>query len=349
MMCAKLLKNSGPKHILVVSQTNIGDVVLTCPVIDILKRDFPRAQMDVVVGPKAVSLFLDNPNFGIKVFDKQVPLSQKAAWFSDLYNTHYDCVVDLRRTGLALFLRPRYSTPISEVSWQTLLLGAKPSVPMGGRHKKDMHLNRLRQVYDFDSFSEKQYAILTTAEDEKFFEGAIAPALRGQDFIVIAPGAADSSKRWHLQGFAAVADHLSATKKIVFVGDAKDAGIVDDIQGRMKSAAISLAGKINLRQLSFTLKKCAWALTHDSGVMHLASYFNVPLLVLWGPTDLNRYAPWSQKSFILRRNEKCARCQDPKSKTVHNCMSFIEVDDVLNAVKKDMIPSPLWGGLGRGV
>src|ERR1700733_6946963 len=104
MMCARLLKKSEPKRILVVSQTNIGDVVLTCPVIDILRNDFPQAKMDVVIGPKAVSLFADNPHFGVKVFDKQSSLRQKFAWFLDLHKTHYDCVVDLRRTALALFL-----------------------------------------------------------------------------------------------------------------------------------------------------------------------------------------------------------------------------------------------------
>ena len=62
--------------------------------------------MDVVIGPKAVSLFEDNPNFRIKVFDKQAPLRQKMAWFLDLYQGHYDCVVDLRRTALAFFWRP---------------------------------------------------------------------------------------------------------------------------------------------------------------------------------------------------------------------------------------------------
>ncbi len=321
MMCAKLLKKSGPRRILVVSQTNIGDVVLTCPVIDILHRDFPQARIDVVTGPKAVSLFADNPDFGIKVFDKQAPLRQKFAWFKDLYQAHYDCVVDLRRTALAFFLAPRYSTPV--ISFDTR-----------GVHKKDMHLNRLRQVYDFDTPSQKQYTILTTKEDEQFFEGTIAPALQGQRFIVIAPGAADSAKRWLPQGFAAVADHLSGANKIVFVGDAKDAGIIDDIQGRMKSSSVSLAGKINLRQLALVLKKCSWVMTHDSGVMHLACYFNVPVVALWGPTDINKYAPWGSKSVIVRRNEKCLRCQDPKSKALHNCMSFIEVEDVINAAVK---------------
>jgi len=346
-MCAKLLKNSGPKRILVVSMTNIGDVVLTCPVIDILRRDFPQAHIDVVTGPKAVSLFADNPNLRVKVFDKQASLRQKFAWFLDLYQEHYDCVVDLRRTMLPLLLMPKYSQVSLRFLLPVSLRGAKrrsnlfkeiaasPSAPRNDTvvHKKDAHLNRLRQVYDFNIPSQKQYAILTTKEDEEFFEGAVAPALQGQGFVVISPGAADSAKRWLPQGFVAVADHLSARHKVVFVGDAKDAEIINDIQGRMKSPSVSLAGKINLRQLVLVLKKCSWALTHDSGVMHLACYLNVPVLALWGPTDIHKYAPWSTRSVIVRRNEKCLRCQDPRAKVLHNCMSFITVEDVINAVQ----------------
>ena len=183
-------------------------------------------------------------------------------------------------------------------------------------------------------FQEKQYAVLTTKEDEQFFEEIVAPALQGKSFVVIAPGAADSAKRWHSQGFAAVADHLSATQRIVFVGDAKDAAIIDDIQGRMKSSSLSLAGKINLRQLAFVLKKCSWAMTHDSGVMHLACYFNVPVVALWGPTDINKYAPWgASKSVVVRRNEKCLRCRDPKSKVRTIACPLLTVEDVINAVK----------------
>ncbi len=319
MMCAKLLKKSDPKRILVVSMTNIGDAVLTCPVIDILRQDFPTAKIDVVVGPKAVSLFEGNPNFNIKMFDKRAPLRRKFSWFSNLYHEHYDCVVDLRRTMLPFFLMPRYATPVLFVN-------------SAQGHKKDVHLNRLRQVYDFNTPALMQYAVVTTKEDERFFEETGAFFLQGKSFVVIAPGAADSAKRWHAKGFAAVADHLSASTKVVFVGDAKDVEMIDDIQECMKTSSISLGGKINLRQLAVVLKKCSWALTHDSGVMHLASYLNVPLVALWGPTDVNKYAPWGEKSVIVRRNERCMRCHDPNSELAHNCMSFIEVNDVINSV-----------------
>jgi len=304
--------------------TNIGDVVLTCPVIDIVRWDFPKARIHLMVGPKAVSLFEANPNFRVKVFDKQAALAEKCSWFWNLCQGHYDCVIDLRRTMLPVFLLPKYGA-----SLRAMLFGSRQSPQ---EHKKDAHLNRLRQVYDFESLGPKPIAVMTTKQDEQFFEGSIVPVLQGQDFVVIAPGAADSAKRWHPQGFAAVADYLSGTKKIVFVGDAKDAEIVEDIQGRMKASSLSLAGKINLRQVAFVLKKCSWALTHDSGIMHLASYLNVPLLSLWGPTDINKYAPWSSKFVTVRRNEKCIRCQNPNSKGPHHCMSFIKVEDILNEI-----------------
>jgi len=324
-MSVQLSKKSLVKRILVVSMTNIGDVVLSAGVIDILRRDFPQAQIDVVVGKKAVSLFADNPHVGIKVYDKQASLRQKYAWFLDLYRRRYDVVVDLRHTLLGWLLGAKYTTPVFSVS-----LRAKRS----NLHKKDIHLNRLRQVYDFDTTSAKPLAILTTKEDERFFANAVAGGLQGHSFVVIAPGAADAAKRWHSQGFAALADHLSETRKVVFVGDAQDVLIVEDIQKRMKRPCVSLAGKINLRQLAFILKKSSGVVCHDSGVMHLACYAHVPVVVLWGPTDVGKYAPWGKKSVIVRRNEKCVRCHDPKSTLAHTCMSSIEIQDVLNAVKE---------------
>ena len=319
MMFAKLLKGSKPKRILVFSLTNIGDVVLTCPVIDILRHDFPQAAIDVVTGPKAVLLFEGNPHFTVKVFNKRASFKEKCAWFLDLYRAHYDCVVDLRRTALALFLMPRYATRVF-------------SGKVFEGHRKDVHLDRLRDVYDFDALPPAKKAIQTTPDDERFFADAVAPALQGQGFVVIAPGAADSAKRWQPQGFAAVADRLALSQKIVFVGDANDAAIVNEIQAGMKMPSVSLAGKISLRQLAFVLRKCSWAMVHDSGVMHLACYFNVPLVVLWGPTDLNKYAPWSRKFVVVKRNEQCPRCQEPKSGATHTCMSLINVEDVINAV-----------------
>ncbi|MDE2028321.1 MAG: glycosyltransferase family 9 protein [Candidatus Omnitrophica bacterium] len=328
-MWPKLSKNCDPKHILVFSLTNIGDVVLTCPVIDVLCENFPEARMDVMIGPKAVSLFEDNPHFKVKIFDKRSSLQEKQAWFLEVRRQHYDCVIDLRRTMLPVFLMPKYATPVA-------------AFHVYHGHKKDGHLNHLRRLYPFEVPAARQYAVVTVTQDERFFDEEVAPFVRTQPFVVVAPGAASSEKRWTPDGFVAVADHLSRSTKVIFVGDAKDRAVITSIQNRMKSPSLSLAGKSSLRQLAYVLKKAALALTHDSGVMHLASYLNVPLVVLWGPTPLEKYAPWSDRSVVVKRNELCERCRDPKMKAPHQCMSFIKPEDVIKAIEalKDEKPIP---------
>lgn len=308
-----------------VSLTNIGDVILTFPVMDVLRESFPHAEIDVIIGSKAESLIKGNPYFSLIVFDKRASLMSQMGWFLGLCRRHYDCVVDLRHTMLSFFLMPQFSTPVISLicqSQSTKIL-----------HKRDVHLNRLRQAFDFDDGIQGQFSIVTDKEDESFFQEKVMGLLEGRNFIVIAPGAADSAKRWDSKGFAAVADYLSNSYKLIFAGDFQDVKMINDIQAAMKSPSISLAGKINLKQLAFILKRCSWAMTHDSGVMHLASYLDVPLLVLWGPTDIKKYSPWSSKSVIVRRSQNCIRCQNPKSKVLHNCMSFIQVDDVIKGAK----------------
>ena len=72
MMSVKLLNKSEVKKILLVSLTNIGDVILTFPVIDILKKDFPSAKLL----PKNLSLLGQSPRF--------VPLGSKRLRFQCL-------------------------------------------------------------------------------------------------------------------------------------------------------------------------------------------------------------------------------------------------------------------------
>ncbi len=47
---------------------------------------------------------------------------------------------------------------------------------------------------------------------------------------------------------------------------------------------------------------------NDSGVMHLASLVETPILVIWGATNPKRNGPWTQKAKILTRNLSCQPC-----------------------------------------
>jgi len=110
-MFQKSLKKSKIRKILVISLTNIGDVILTFPVIDILKRDFSSAKLSVVIGPKAESLLKGNPHLeNIYIFDKRQPFLKTVAWVNELRKEKYDLVVDLRNTAIPFLIFPEYMT-----------------------------------------------------------------------------------------------------------------------------------------------------------------------------------------------------------------------------------------------
>ncbi len=80
------LDKSKIKKILVVSLTNIGDVILTFTVIDILRQDFPNRFMKIVVGPKAIGLFENNPFLQvIDFFDKHQSKRNMYRWVWQLF------------------------------------------------------------------------------------------------------------------------------------------------------------------------------------------------------------------------------------------------------------------------
>ncbi len=308
---------------MIISLTNIGDVLMSCPVIDVFRRDFPQAKVYVIVGPKAVSVFEKNPDVKAVVFDKHASLYAQMKWFMQLRRIPFDVVVDLRNTIIPFLLMPRYLTPLD--------FGG----PFDG-HLKDKHLARLRRVYDYAANPVPQpKAIIQAPEDEQLFETLVRPFVGGDPFVVLAPSAADSAKRWLPSGFSVAAQTLAGRYKVVFVGDQSDTELINGIQKGMSTPSLSLAGKTNLRQLAYVLRQSQLAITHDSGVMHLASYFDVPVVALFGPTNPGASAPWSKKATFVHRNENCPRCHEPKKLDVaHTCMAAIPPEDVLAAVDR---------------
>jgi len=141
------LDKSKIKKILVISLSNIGDCILTFPVVDILFRDFPRSKISIVTGPKAAALVEGNSHFeNCFIYDKHQVFVKTLIWLMRLRKEKYDLVIDLRNTAIPILIgaRQRNSLWLNKSTYE---------------HMKDKHLMRLRSVYTFSSESEKKYSI----------------------------------------------------------------------------------------------------------------------------------------------------------------------------------------------
>ena len=322
-MFFKLSKNSDVKNILVVSLTNIGDIIAICPSMDILLNDFPGAKLSIVVGPKGRSLFDENPNIDrVYIYDKHAAMKEKMDWFFTLRREKFDAVVDFRNSFLPFILNTRTRTP--------------PALFMPKNiHLVDKHLLRLKSIYDFSGKTDSRKAIVILPKDREYVDSLLTENIKpGEKFVLVAPVAADSAKTWHPQGFASVCDQLIERHgvKVVMVGGAENEDVINKIRQQMKYPIVTLAGRTNLVQVAELVNRSFFSIVHDSGIMHMASYFNRQVLALFGPTDPNLSGPWSANSGYLWKNQGCRRCADANSPERHSCMQNITVEDILRSI-----------------
>ncbi|MGB5439175.1 MAG: glycosyltransferase family 9 protein, partial [Gammaproteobacteria bacterium] len=94
------------RSILLITLSNIGDAVMTTPVLEALHHRYPKARIDIVTDARAGSLFEHCPYRG-EIILKHKGWRGTLALLKRLRTTRHDLVVDLRTDGLALLLHAR--------------------------------------------------------------------------------------------------------------------------------------------------------------------------------------------------------------------------------------------------
>jgi ADP-heptose:LPS heptosyltransferase len=310
------------RRVLVITLSNIGDIILTTPVIRALSKEFPGSRIDVMVGPNGKDIFDKDPRiFKLVVYDKHVSIAEKRRLQLKLRKLKYDLVVDLRNTVFPLLLAPKYRTsPIQ-------------SFPKEIVHKKDRHLYRL-VPFGIRGLSEKSY-IHITEEDEHYADDLIKKNAITDPIVIVNPGAKSHLKRWTVEGFAEVCDGLAGecAASIVFVGTGTDKDIVLSVAGKMKNKHHNFVDKTNIRQLASLLKRSSLLITNDSAPMHLGCAVGIKVLAIFGPTDPRKYGPTGEFDAAINKKLFCSPCEVAACKYGHECMKLVSSDEVLDRAK----------------
>lgn len=159
----------------------------------------------------------------------------------------------------------------------------------------------------------------------------------GKKLIGINPGASyGSAKCWPVEKFRALAMRLLLEKDLflVFFGDTTTASLVKEICQGLPKNVINLAGITSLRELACIIKDCDLLITNDSGPMHLAAAFDVPLVALFGSTDHELTGPYGKEDGVINKKVKCSPCFKRVCPIDFPCMEQISVDEVVEKALK---------------
>jgi len=294
--------------ILFISLSNIGDAIMTTPVLQALHELYPEATIDIVGDQRSSEIFKHCPFRG-EIFHKQknsffrgVPALLKTLWAQS-----YDLVVDIRTDGLAyLLLAGKRFTKLNRTKT--------------GAHAVQQHLGIISRIYQGDP---SQCFVWTSNIEKKFAEESLEDYY-GKKLLGIGQGANAEVKIWPKENYLSLVEKAGAFfDAVVFFGDNRDKEISDYISSHVEIPCINLCGKTSVLQAVAVLELITAFVGNDSGLGHMASAAGTPTITVFGIGEPERYRPWGEKALWLVGEKQ----------NINN----VAVDDVVGLLQNQMM------------
>jgi lipopolysaccharide heptosyltransferase II len=158
----------------------------------------------------------------------------------------------------------------------------------------------------------------------------------------LVPGAEyGPAKRWLPERFAAVARLLreqTGARWRIF-GVEGDRPVADLIAEQLGESCENLAGQTTLAQLIERLRECRLLLTNDTGAMHLAAHFGIPVVAVFGSTEDRLTGPLGPASRVVRHHVVCSPCFQRECPFDFRCMQAVTAEEVAAAILRELARS----------
>ena len=315
--------------ILFITNTRIGDAVLSTGILSALLDDHPQAGFTVACGPDAAPLFETVSRIHHVIVLKKRPGAMH--WWSlwrECLRTRWDLVVDLRNSPVSRMLRARERRVL-------------------GRGGNDMH--RVERLATLLNLTPPPAPRLWITEDHDARARRHLPP--DGHVLALAPTATWRGKQWDPARFAEVAKALTDPEgilpdaKVAVFGAAGEHEHADITLRRIPARQrIDLVGKTDLLTAFAILRRCSLFVGNDSGLMHMAAAAGIPTLGLFGPSREEHYAPWGPHTGAVRTPESCDELINRPGydrRTTGSLMGSLTVATVCDAAVS------LWSRCGR--
>jgi ADP-heptose:LPS heptosyltransferase len=271
------------EKILVVKLDEIGDMATALHVFEELKTSWPNAHIALWCKPFNTNLVETNPFIDQVVTDR------------NQLNSNYDAVVELRGneeswSALKTISFPYY-TCRGTVRIRNKWRGGQPhEIETNRRIIEAICVSGLRQI---------EPKIYLTDEDRAFAASYIQQNNLSQ-YALFHVGARDVARQWPLERFAEIARFFyEYNYHVVFIGGPSDEESVERCRAQIDVPTFSVAGKTTLRQLAALCEKASYFLGNESGPMHIADRFPIPILGLFGPGVKDVFYPTGADAQVI--------------------------------------------------
>lgn len=265
--------------ILVVRFSSIGDVVLTTPIVRCLKQQL-NAEVHYVTKKSFATILQHNPNI-----DKLITIEKSIdEVVGQLKSEQYDHVVDLHKNIRTYSLKKKLgkpSTSFPKLNFQKWLLVQFKSDKMPNVHVVDRYFEAVKSLGVENDNLPCDYFIQSEDEIDVKQELGVKP----KEYVAFAIGAQFETKVLPVHKIVEIVKEVKLP--VVLMGGPTDTENAEKIVLQLKEFNVSVfnaVGKFTLNQSASIVKQCKTLLTHDTGLMHIATCFSIPIISIWGNT-----------------------------------------------------------------
>ena len=301
------------RRILYVRTDRIGDVLMNLPAIGVIRRNYPKVFLTLLVDRSVAGLLDHHPDLDeIMTIDVR-QIAERAAARCRLLNK-----IRAARYDLAII-----SNPSKFFHWLSFACGIPLRV--GWRRKWSFFLNRTLDdrktkglKHEIDANLSLVYLVcrerwdgtvrLVTDEKTTFkIRGLLDEARAGKQTIVIHTGTSNPEKRWPKENFIKLCRRIQERGAgfLTFIGAEEETAVAQEIISHLRYPALDLTGKTSLRELValFLDARVRALVSSDSGPVHVAWMSGKPVAAFYASnvpgSDPARWGPRDQKSEVI--------------------------------------------------
>jgi len=343
-----------PRRVLAIKFYGLGNIAMILPTLAAMKRDAPELEIDFLTLPGNVPLLeqsgLVSRALTVEVAGFRDFLGSAMRLFGALRGGGYDAVLDfeqfMKLSGIFAFVtgapvRVGFNTDGQARGW----LYSHRVAYADTDHMADIFM---RLALPFGrALNPAPHVRIAVDPADRATALTVAGVAESEGLVVMHVGTGPNYgkvalKRWGVDRFARLADHLVETRgvRVVFtgVGD-EEAALIRETLALMRHAdrARSLCDVLSIGELSGLLEASSFVVSNDTSVMHLTDLVRTPVVAIFGATEPRLYGPRGPSDLVFYKglfcspclsnyNLKMSRCVNPV------CMQQIGVDEVVAGI-----------------
>lgn len=269
---------------LLIRLSSAGDVILTTPLLKLIKEREPDSEIHFVVKSNFSDLIQYNPNIStIHLVQSHAKFGELEELRQRLLKENFDATLDLHNNFRSIYLRRGTSKRIQVISKEILKRAALVK----------MKLNLYSEILPVSLKYARVYdkTLMKVARPEIFFKAELQDKadeiwknskVNGQNVVFLCPGAKHFTKRWPAENWKELARTIAAYNQVVLIGGNEDKNICDAIEEI--GGVTNFCGKLTMLESTAMLSHADLVITNDSFLMHAANALGKKIIAIFGST-----------------------------------------------------------------